>query len=171
MTRILGVDPGSRITGYGIIDVAGNYNHYCDSGCIRTSGNQSLAERLRVIFESVAQVIAMYRPDEMAVEQVFMHRNPDSALKLGQARGVAICAGAMANLPISEYAPRAIKQAVVGRGGAGKEQVQHMVYVLLNLHSHLQADASDALAVALCHGHNQQTLKRLNGNACRWLGD
>jgi crossover junction endodeoxyribonuclease RuvC len=171
MTRILGVDPGSRITGYGIIDVAGSYNHYCDSGCIRTFGNQTLAEKLRIIFESVTQVITTYQPDEMAVEQVFMHRNPDSALKLGQARGVALCAGVIANLPISEYAPRAIKQAVVGRGGADKEQVQHMVYVLLNLHSRLQVDASDALAVALCHSHHQQTLRRLNFNACPGLGN
>lgn len=165
MTRILGIDPGSQMTGYGVINVVGNRNHYVDSGCIRTPGGQPLPDRLKIIFESVARIIVLYQPDEMAIEQVFMHRNADSALKLGQARGAAICAGVMADLPVSEYAPRAIKQAVVGTGGAGKEQVQHMVCALLNLQIHLQADAADALAVALCHGHTMQTLRRLGSVA------
>ena len=160
MARILGIDPGSRITGFGIIDVQGPRVSYVDSGCIRLQ-DKELPERLKTIFESIATIIDTYQPQELAVERVFMHRNPDSALKLGQARGVAICAGVVAGLPIHEYAPRAIKQAVVGRGAAAKEQVQHMVCALLNLDSQPQADAADALAVALCHGHTRQMLGRL----------
>lgn len=144
--------------------MAGTLSDYVDSGCIRTSAGQPLAQRLKIIFESIAELIARYQPNEMAVEQVFMHRNADSALKLGQARGAAICAGVMAGLPVSEYAPRAIKQAVVGRGGAVKEQVQHMVCVLLNLPCRPQTDAADALAVALCHAHTVQTLRRLGAS-------
>jgi crossover junction endodeoxyribonuclease RuvC len=161
MARILGIDPGSQNTGYGIIDMVGGQSRHEASGHIRTPSGQPLAQRLKIIFEAVTQLIVGYRPDEMAVEQVFMHRNADSALKLGHARGVALCAGALAHLPIHEYTPRAIKQAVVGRGGAAKEQVQHMVCVLLNLKNLPQADAADALAVALCHGHTVQTLSRL----------
>jgi crossover junction endodeoxyribonuclease RuvC len=168
MTRILGIDPGSQITGYGIIDMVGGQSSYQESGCIRTPSQQPLSERLRAIFESVSRIIAVHRPDEMAVEQVFMHRNPDSALKLGQARGVAICAGAMADLPVSEYAPRVIKQALVGSGAAGKEQIQYMVCALLSLSSSPQADAADALAVALCHGHTMQTVYRLAKGGNRW---
>lgn len=164
VTRILGIDPGSQITGYGIIDVQGSRSCYHDCGCIRTPSEQPLANRLRTIFESIHQIIALYRPDEMAVEQVFMHRNPDSALKLGQARGVAICAGAMASLPVSEYAPRIIKQAVAGSGGAGKEQIQYMVCALLNLSTPPPTDAADALAVALCHAHVRQSLAYLGKN-------
>jgi crossover junction endodeoxyribonuclease RuvC len=164
MTCILGIDPGSQITGYGVIYMIGNRSRYVDSGCIRTFSGQPLPERLKIIFESVSRIIMLHGPDEMAVEQVFMHRNPDSALKLGQARGAAICAGVMADLAVSEYAPRAIKQAVVGSGAAAKEQVQHMVRALLELAFPLQADAADALAVALCHGHTQRTLSRLGGN-------
>ncbi|MEE4379167.1 MAG: crossover junction endodeoxyribonuclease RuvC [Candidatus Competibacteraceae bacterium] len=161
MARILGIDPGSQNTGYGIIEMSGGRSRYQASGHIRTPSGQPLAQRLKIIFEAVTQLISEYRPDEMAIEQVFMHRNADSALKLGHARGVALCAGALAQLPIHEYTPRAIKQAVVGKGGAAKEQVQHMVCVLLNLTESPQADAADALAVALCHGHTVQTLTRL----------
>lgn len=161
MTRILGIDPGSVTTGYGLIERIGNQLRYVDSGCIRTPSGQPLAVRLRTIHDAVGTLIDRHRPDEMAIEQVFMHRNPDSALKLGQARGVAICAGALAGLPVSEYAPRAIKLAVVGQGAATKEQVQHMVCILLDLPARPQADAADALAVALCHGHTLQTLARL----------
>ena len=121
---------------------------------------QPLAERLKDIFAGISEVIRDGQPDEVAVEQVFMHRNPDSALKLGQARGVAICAAALANVPVSEYAPRAIKQAVVGKGSADKQQVQHMVSALLKLTKKPQADAADALAVALCHGHMLHTQSR-----------
>ena len=160
MIRILGIDPGSRITGYGIIEVEGNHNRYVTSGCVRTI-HKALPDRLRVIFEGVQELISTYQPDEMAIEQVFMHRNADSALKLGQARGSAICAGVTASLPVGEYSPRSIKQAVVGKGSANKAQVQHMVRTLLALSDTPQEDAADALAVALCHGHTCQGLTRM----------
>ena len=156
----MGIDPGSRITGYGIIDLDGPRSRHVASGCIQTDSSRPLPERLKIIFEGVAGVIREYQPVEVAVEQVFMHRNPDSALKLGQARGAALCAVVMAGLPVSEYAPRAIKQAVVGGGGADKTQVQRMVGLLLNRAEPLLADAADALAVAICHGHTRQTLNR-----------
>lgn len=168
MTRILGIDPGSQITGYGVIDVEGVRNRYVDSGCIRLQ-QETLPERLKTIFESLSELIKAYRPQVMAIEQVFMHRNPDSALKLGQARGAAICAGVVGNLVISEYAPRAIKQAIVGKGGAGKQQIQYMVCALLHLEASPQADAADALAVALCHGHTMQTFGRRGDGAGRPL--
>lgn len=155
--RILGVDPGSRITGYGIIDVEEKTNIYVTSGCLKIKGD-SLAERLKLIFEDLTQIIEKYKPDEMAIEQVFMNRNVDSALKLGQARGAAICAGAMQSLPVAEFAPKEIKKAVVGKGSASKQQVQHMVTALLKLSGTPQEDAADALAVALCHIHTRQTL-------------
>lgn len=161
MTCILGIDPGSRITGYGIVRMEGARSRYLSSGCIRLDPRLPLAERLRTIYLSLGEIIQAHRPDEMAVEQVFMHRNPDSALKLGQARGAAILAGVMAGLPVAEYAPAAIKQAVVGSGAAGKQQVQHMVRALLQLPGKPQADAADALAVALTHGHTLQTLGRI----------
>lgn len=164
MTRILGIDPGSQTTGYGVIDIQGNHSQYFDCGYIRTPTKHPLPERLKIIFQSITDIIASCRPHTLAVEQIFMHRNPDAALKLGQARGVAICAGAMADLPISEYTPRAVKQAIVGSGAANKEQVQHMVCALLQLQTCPQADAADALAIALCHGHTLLTLNRLNSN-------
>jgi crossover junction endodeoxyribonuclease RuvC len=157
----MGIDPGSRITGYGIVDMDGPRSYHVASGCIQTAGDRPLPERLKTIFEGVTGVIRDYRPEEVAAEQVFMHRNPDSALKLGQARGAALCAVVMAGLPVSEYAPRAIKQAVVGGGAADKTQVQRMVALLLNLPELPRSDAADALAVAICHGHTRQTLHRL----------
>jgi crossover junction endodeoxyribonuclease RuvC len=163
--RLMGIDPGSRITGYGVIDLDGPRSRYVASGCIQTDSSRPLPERLKIIFEGVAGMIREHRPVEVAVEQVFMHRNPDSALKLGQARGAALCAVVMAGLPVSEYAPRAIKQAVVGSGAADKTQVQRMVGLLLNRAEPLPADAADALAVAICHGHTRQTLNRLGGVA------
>lgn len=159
MTRILGIDPGSRITGFGVIEMTGLQTRHIASGCVRTRG-ESLPERLDEIFAGIETVVGTYHPDEMAIESVFMHRNAGSALKLGQARGAAICAATRSGLAISEYAPREVKQAVVGKGGATKEQVQHMVCVLLGLRSSPQADAADALAVALCHGHTRETLAR-----------
>jgi crossover junction endodeoxyribonuclease RuvC len=159
--RLMGIDPGSRITGYGIIDLDGPRNRYVASGCVQTASDRPLPERLKTIFEAVADLVQVHRPAEVAVEQVFMHRNPDSALKLGQARGAALCAVVMAGLPVSEYAARAIKQAVVGSGAADKTQVQHMVRLLLNLPEAPPADAADALAVAICHGHTRQTQQRL----------
>ncbi|MFO1350732.1 MAG: crossover junction endodeoxyribonuclease RuvC [Gammaproteobacteria bacterium] len=161
MTCVLGIDPGSQITGYGVVEVNGPRFHYFDSGCIRTRVEQSLAERLRTIFEGVGAVIERHHPEQMAIEIVFMHRHADAALKLGQARGVAICAAANAGLTVHEYAPRAIKQAVVGYGAAAKGQVQHMVRALLKLPEAPLADAADALAVALCHAHTLQTQARL----------
>lgn len=161
----MGIDPGSRITGYGVIDLDGPRSRYVASGCIQTDSSRPLPERLKIIFEGVAGVIREHQPVEVAVEQVFMHRNPDSALKLGQARGAALCAVVMAGLPVSEYAPRSIKQAVVGSGAADKTQVQRMVGWLLNRAEPLPADAADALAVAICHGHTRQTLNRLGGVA------
>lgn len=162
MIRILGIDPGSRITGYGVIDADGNRGVYVASGCVRLDAG-ALPERLKALFDSLCTIVATYRPDEMAIEQVFVHRNADSALKLGQARGAAICAGLSRELPVAEYAPREIKQAVVGRGAAAKQQVQHMVRVLLSLSDLPQADAADALAVALCHQHTRQGLAVLPG--------
>jgi crossover junction endodeoxyribonuclease RuvC len=159
---ILGVDPGSRITGYGIIRVEGRHTEYIDSGCIRV-GEKPMAERLRVIFQSLVTLIGEYRPEEFAIEQVFMARNPDSALKLGQARGAAIVAAATSGLDVHEYSARQVKQAVVGSGGAEKAQVQHMVQVLLSLSRKPQEDAADALAIALCHAHMNQSLLRVAG--------
>ncbi|MEN8206925.1 MAG: crossover junction endodeoxyribonuclease RuvC [Pseudomonadota bacterium] len=160
MTRILGIDPGSRVTGYGIIDQAGQQISYVASGCIRTRGD-ALAERLGIIFSGVNTIIQEYRPDEMAIERVFMNKNADSALKLGQARGAAICASVHREVPVDEYAAREIKQAVVGNGGATKEQVQHMICVLLSLQKSPPSDAADALGVAVCHGHQRETRNRM----------
>ncbi|CUS47142.1 MAG: crossover junction endodeoxyribonuclease RuvC [Idiomarinaceae bacterium HL-53] len=162
---ILGIDPGSRITGFGIIQKNGSRLTYLGSGCIRAAstsvatsaeGEPTMAERLKIIFNGVAELIEQYAPTEFAIEQVFMARNPDSALKLGQARGVAIVAAAKAGLAVSEYSARQIKQAVVGTGAAKKEQVQHMVMHILKLPSKPQADAADALAVAICHAHTSR---------------
>ena len=148
------------MTGYGIVDMDGPRSRHVASGCIQIGGDRPLPERLKTIFEGLSAVIQSWRPVEAAVEQVFMHRNPDSALKLGQARGAALCAVVLAGLPVSEYAPRAIKQAVVGGGAADKSQVQRMVALLLSLPEPPQADAADALAVAICHGHTRQTVRR-----------
>lgn len=162
MALILGIDPGSRITGYGIINWTGNRCSYVDSGCIRLK-TEELAARLHEIYQGVERLIQTYAPQEMSIEKVFMARNADSALKLGQARGVAIVAGANHGLPVAEYSARQVKQAVVGKGAADKWQVQHMVCVLLNLTKAPQADAADALAIALCHAHTQQSLIRMAG--------
>ena len=160
-TRILGVDPGSRITGYGIIDFDGSRLAHVSSGCIAARGDH-LGERLRRIFDALSEVVAGHDPDEMAVESVFVHRNPDSALKLGQARGAALLAGLTRDVPVFEYSPNQIKQAVTGRGHAGKEQVQHMVKVLLGVARVPPQDAADALAVAICHGHIRETKARMH---------
>ncbi len=157
MTRILGIDPGSRVTGYGVVETDRNKSVLVASGCVDMA-ELPLAERLRKIYTGLSAVIREHRPDEVAIEKVFMSRNPDSAIKLGQARGAAIVAAAMGDLPVHEYAPNAIKQAVVGRGHATKDQVQHMVKILLGLQGTLRTDAADALAVALCHAHTRQSL-------------
>jgi crossover junction endodeoxyribonuclease RuvC len=163
VTRILGIDPGSRFTGFGVIDTDGKQAHYVTSGFVRVNG-ETWAERLKVIFESVTQLVRTHQPHEMSIERVFMHRNADSALKLGQARGAAICAVITHDIPVHEYSPAEIKQSVVGKGNAAKEQVQHMVRVLLNLPGTPQADAADALAAALCHGNTRYTLNQLDAS-------
>ncbi len=162
-TRILGIDPGSRITGFGIIDSDGRRSVHVASGCIRT-GVDGLPARLQVIFAGVQALMAQYRPAAVAVEQVFMARNADSALKLGQARSAAICATFDAGAEVFEYAARAVKQAVVGIGHADKTQVSHMVAVLLNHRAALESDAADALAVALCHAHTRPLQARLQAS-------
>lgn len=158
MSIILGIDPGSRKTGYGLIHQSGAKVHYVASGVIRIPVEFSLPERLNVIYQAVSEIILQYKPDEMAVEQVFMAKNAGSALKLGQARGAAIVAGASRNLPVFEYETRKVKQSVVGTGAADKLQVQHMVKALMQLPESPQEDAADALAVALCHAHTQKHL-------------
>lgn len=163
---ILGIDPGSRITGYGLIARRHGKLVYVASGCIRLK-TDALPERLSQIFSSVGEVIKQYGPQQFAIEQVFMAKNPDSALKLGQARGAAIVAATQSQLPVAEYSARQIKQAVVGKGGADKSQVQHMVKHLLGLPGTPQADAADALAVALCHAHTEQSLIKLAGQASK----
>lgn len=151
--RILGLDPGSVVTGFGLVDVGPGGTIYLASGSIR-AGRGGLAERLQVIFGHVAELIATYAPGEVAIERVFMHANPDSALKLGQARGAALCAAGQGGASIHEYTPREVKLAVTGTGAAEKGQVQHMVKALLGLQGRLGADAADALAIALCHSHH-----------------
>jgi crossover junction endodeoxyribonuclease RuvC len=159
--KILGIDPGSRRTGYGIIEVRGDQGILIHAGVIN-AGDGEFPERLGTIFSTLRELIDSYLPDEVAVETVFVSRNAGSALKLGQARGAAVCAAIASGLSVSEYAPRAVKQAIVGKGAADKLQVQHMVRILLNHSDPLPEDAADALAVALCHQHTQQTLSRIN---------
>ncbi|MCB1669414.1 MAG: crossover junction endodeoxyribonuclease RuvC [Porticoccaceae bacterium] len=160
MSLILGIDPGSRKTGFGLIEAEGSQPRYITSGIIRLP-NKALPERLHVIFESISQIIAEYCPDEMAIEDVFFARDPRAALKLGQARGAAIVAGVAAGLAVSEYAARAVKQSVVGSGAANKEQVQHMVKQLLKLPGTPAEDAADGLAIALCHAQTLRTVSRV----------
>ncbi len=160
MIRILGIDPGSRVTGFGVIDVSGARVSYVASGCVRTTDG-TLPERLKTIYEGIAEVVRSYQPLEMAIENVFMQKNAASALKLGQARGAAICAVITQAVDVNEYSPTKIKQAVGGRGHADKVQVQHMVTALLKLPEPPQADAADALACALCHSNTRQSLDYL----------
>jgi crossover junction endodeoxyribonuclease RuvC len=155
--RILGIDPGLRITGFGIIEKNGNKLAYISSGCIR-SGDADLPDRLKVILSGLREIIGAHRPQQVAVEKVFVNANPASTLALGQARGTAICAAVDAGLPVSEYTALQVKQAVVGNGHAGKEQVQEMVKRLLKLSGAPSADAADALACAICHAHGGQGL-------------
>jgi crossover junction endodeoxyribonuclease RuvC len=153
--RILGIDPGSLATGFGVIDVSGGRTVAVAWGTVRTEGDHSA--RLKTIFERLGAIVAEYSPGEVAVERVFMHRNADSALKLGQARAAALCATFAADIPIYEYSARHIKKSVAGFGGAEKSQVGHMVKMILAIREDLQADAADALAAALCHAHQRDT--------------
>lgn len=162
--RILGIDPGSRITGFGLVERRGNATVYVESGCIR-AGDGEFPTRLKTIYDGLREIVCEYAPSEVAIERVFMHKNPDSALKLGQARGAALCAVMSETLAVHEYTPTEIKQAIVGKGGASKVQVQHMVQALLKLPRAPQADAADALAIALCHLHTQSTQRYLAGQA------
>jgi crossover junction endodeoxyribonuclease RuvC len=157
--RILGIDPGSRCTGFGVIERHQRRLSYVASGCIRAEGDHFF-QRLHTIFNGVREVVALYAPLVVVVEQVFVHRNVDTAIKLGQARGAAICAVLEQGLTVHEYTPAAIKKAIVGRGAATKAQIQHMVVALLNLPATPQADAADALAIALCHAHSDNSLLR-----------
>lgn len=161
MTIILGIDPGSRITGYGFIVADGRDWRYLDSGCIRMQTEDSLPERVKTIFTCLSELIRQWQPTQASVEQVFLSNNADSALKLGQARGAALAALGAQDIPVSEYTARQIKLAVVGTGGAEKAQVQHMVMRLLQLEKPPQADAADALAAALCHAHAGSNLARM----------
>jgi crossover junction endodeoxyribonuclease RuvC len=154
--RILGIDPGSRITGYGIIVKEGNRLIHVDNGAIFTDADKDFSLRLQRIYRGLTEVIERYRPDAVALENIFFAKNVQSALKLGQARGAAIVAGVNAGLPVFEYSALQVKQAVVGHGKSAKVQVQQMLKVLLNLPEVAQEDASDALAVAVCHAHSHQ---------------
>ena len=162
MAVILGIDPGSRKTGFGIINYVSGRSEYLTSGVIRLPAGD-LPERLRVIYASVTELVLLHCPDQLAIEQVFMARSAGSALKLGQARGAAIVACVAQNMAVSEYSARQIKQAVVGTGAADKSQVQHMVKVLLKLPAEPQEDAADALAAALCHAHTQHSMINIAG--------
>ncbi|MFT5172237.1 MAG: crossover junction endodeoxyribonuclease RuvC [Gammaproteobacteria bacterium] len=158
--RILGIDPGSRMTGFGIVDVTSTRVSFVDCGTLKIQGDD-LGDRLCQIHDGIAAVVREHRPQEVAAEKVFVHRNPASAIKLGQARGVAIVASVSAGLTLSEYSPNEIKQAITGRGHADKQQIQHMVKVLLSLTQMPGTDAADALAVAICHAHVRETRLRL----------
>ncbi len=151
MTTIIGIDPGSRRTGYGVIRLEGNRHIYVTSGHLDVS-KFDFNDRLRHIYLGIRQVLDLYQPQEASIEQVFMHENPGAALKLGQARGAAIVA---LDLPLAEYSARQVKQSVVGKGAAKKDQVQYMVQRLLNISGTLQADAADALAIAICHAQSR----------------
>ena len=161
MTRILGIDPGLRITGFGVLEMSGRELAYVTSGCIRTPQQAQLTARLKAILDGLAQVIAECRPEQIAIEKVFVNANPQSTLLLGQARGTAICAAVMHDLPVAEYTALQVKQAVVGNGHARKEQVQDMVTRLLRLAGVPSPDAADALACAICHAHGGQGLGSL----------
>ncbi len=153
--RILGIDPGLQVTGFGVIETGGSRLLYVASGCVK-SGAGDLAARLKSILEGLNEVIAAHGPVEVAVEKVFVNANPQSTLALGQARGTAICAAVLAGLPVSEYTALQVKQSVVGNGHAAKEQVQHMVKHLLSLPGDPAPDAADALACAICHAHGRR---------------
>lgn len=162
MIRILGIDPGSIHTGYGVIDSKGNHSKHVANGAIKVKG-ETLAEKLKIIHEGITSLIKEYQPEEVSVEKIFMNRNADSAIKLGQARGVAIAAAAIQDLPVYEYTANQVKQATVGKGHAAKEQVQHMIKILLCLDKQPTADAADALAIALCHANSREGLLRMQG--------
>ena len=162
MTLILGIDPGSRHTGYGLVQQVSGSLRYISCGTVNTL-SRDIPSRLGEIFSTISLVLAEHGPAEAAVEQVFMARNADSALKLGQARGAALCALVQGCVPVFEHSARQVKQAVVGKGSAEKNQVAQMVRYLLKLDNVPQADAADALAIAICHAHMRTSLARIAG--------
>ena len=153
--RILGIDPGSRVTGYGLVDSQGNRLRHIDNGIIATNPSAPLADRLKVIYDGITRVIGEFAPEAVAIEQVFLAKNPQAALVLGHARGTAMVAAVNAGLPVHEYSALQVKSAVVGYGRAGKPQVQQMVKALLSLPEIAQEDAADALGVAICHANSR----------------
>ncbi|PIE41929.1 MAG: crossover junction endodeoxyribonuclease RuvC [Gammaproteobacteria bacterium] len=163
MSVILGIDPGSRVTGYGVIYQHGSRLEYVDSGCIRTQNAENLPERLQIIYQGIDEIIRLHCPVVAGIEQVFMARNADSALKLGQARGAAMVACTNQQLPVHEYSARQVKQAVVGTGAAQKSQIQAMICHILKLDKAPQQDAADALGVAVCHAHMETSLIKMAG--------
>lgn len=169
MAIILGIDPGSRITGFGLINANGQHIEYISSGCIRL-GEGEMEYRLNALFENLSELIEQHSPQQFAIERAFMGRNADSALKLGQARGVAMVAATQKGLAVSEYSPKAIKQSVAGVGSAEKAQIQLMVQKLLKLPGLPQADAADALAVALCHHYHESHLIHTLGTSRKRRG-
>jgi len=162
MSVILGIDPGSRICGYGLINAVGGKLEYVASGCIRI-GTFPFPERLQIIYSGIGEIIEKYQPQQVAIEEVFVGKNAGSALKLGQARGAAIVACTSHGLEVSEYAARKVKQALVGSGSAAKAQMQHMITAILSLSAQPQEDAADALCVAVCHVHTQSSLIKMAG--------
>jgi crossover junction endodeoxyribonuclease RuvC len=163
MSLILGIDPGSLKTGFGIINYVSGHAEYVTSGIIRLPAGEELPQRLRIIYDSVGELVELHSPSELSIEQVFMARSAGSALKLGQARGAAIVACVARDMPVAEYSARQIKQSVVGTGAADKGQVQHMVKTLLKLPAEPAEDAADALAAALCHAHTRQSMINIAG--------
>jgi len=161
--RILGIDPGSQVTGFGLVDLQGSVTRAVRWGGIKTSGDHHA--RLREIFRAVGELVEEFRPVEIAIERVFVHKNADSALKLGQARAAALCATFGAEIPVFEYGARHIKKAVVGSGSAEKAQVQHMVRLILGIRDEIQADAADALAAAICHAHERSARELIERRA------
>ena len=159
---VLGIDPGSQRTGYGLVRACGKQLDYVDSGCIRLS-SYAMNQRLNILFSSITELVKQYQPNDGSIEQIFMHRNPGAALKLGQARGAALVALTHAGLSVAEYSARQVKQSVVGYGAAKKYQMQGMVAHLLGLHGSPQSDAADALAIAICHIHSQQGYQHFTG--------
>jgi crossover junction endodeoxyribonuclease RuvC len=158
--RLLGIDPGLRFTGWGVIEAEGNRLRHVADGVIATDGTQAVPDRLRVLHDALAVLLLEWRPDEAAVEETYVNRNGAATLKLGYARGVALLAPALAGIPVVEYGAKSVKMAVVGTGGADKDQVQMMVRRLLPGAGLRRADASDALAVAICHAHHRATKQR-----------
>jgi len=159
--KFLGLDPGLRKTGWGVVDSVGSRLSHVANGVVSTSSNLSLAERLAELHEGLVAVVEHHRPDEAAIEETFVNKNPSSTLKLGQARGIALLVPALAGIRVSEYTPNLIKKSIVGSGHAAKEQVQMMVRTLLPGVDIANADSADALAVAICHAHHRASSERL----------